>query len=452
MALRATKINATTVELDLNDYAGKTVNLTINWSSDAGETASVTYNIGTGNKSLSGSSDSFTTNATGGRTYTFTHSSSLNDPDQDIQINQSSGATVSWGFEDGGGSGSTGVGGGETDNDYNDGVISVTLNSIDAGSRSVNIGSGDKPAVTPWFSILPTCASPPTLSSSSGGLQISQSGNSSVVLNLKNYANKLVTLKVVHQGGGAWENGFSFNISQASDILAGGSPLGGSVYNRDGFSNSDTSGTTTFYLCNLDGGDYNYTFTHSSVPGPRPTRTNYNEVCTTTTETVTTTEVITVQEDDSVFTDQEITTEEEVTTTTCVWEAYTETYGGAWPPCYVGVGLAKNGGNEVRWCYEDGGGQSFCDQIVTITVEDVRDAIPQSSGICMTDIKDQVWIADPADGSANGNCLSEYNNHSTKSRFRVPSIRSSKTTLPDPLCFSDFRGVAGAKTPSELGL
>lgn len=440
MALRATKISATTVQLDLNDYAGKTVNLTINWSSDADETSSVTYNIGTGSRSLSGSSDSFTTNAAGGTTYTFTHSSSLNDPDQDIQINSSSGTTVSWGFEDGGGKGSTGAGGGDTDADYNDGVISVTINSADGGSESVNIGSGNKPAVIPWSDLLPTCATAPTLSSSSGGLQIKKSGNSSVVLNLKNYANKLVTLKVVHQGGGAWDNGFSFNIPQASDILAGGSPLGGSPYNRSGFSNSDTSGETIFYLCNLDGGDYNHTFTHFSVPGPRPTRTNYKEQCTTTTENVITTD------------GDGIETTTEVTTTTCVWEAYTETYGGAWPHCYVGVGLAKNGGDEVRWCYEDGGGKPFCDQIVTITVEDVRDVIPQSGGICMTDIKNQVWIADPADNSANGNCLSEYNDHSTKIRFRIPSIRSSKTTLPDPLCFTDFRGVAGAKTPSELGL
>jgi len=437
MALKATKISATTVELDLNDYAGKTVNLTINWSSDAGETASVTYNIGTGNKSLSGSSDSFTTNAAGGRTYTFTHSSTLNDPDQDIQINSSSGTTVSWGFEDGGGSGSTGVGGGNTDNDYNDGVISVTVNSVDAGSESVEIGSGDKPPVTPWSEELPTCATAPTLSSTTGGLQISKSGSSSVILNLKNYANKLVTLKVVHQEAAEWQNGFSFDISNASDITAGGSPLGGSIYNRSGYSNDNISGTTTFYLYNLDGGDYNYTFSHSSVPGPIPTRINYNEKCTTTTENVETTD------------GDGVTTTTEVTTTTCTWEAFTETYPGAWPPCSVGVALAKNGGNEVRWCYEDGGGSNFCDQTVTITVEDVRDAIPQSGGICMSDIKDRVWVAD---GSATGNCLSEYRDHSTKLRFRIPSIQSSKTSLPDPLCFTDFRGIAGAKTPGEMGI
>jgi hypothetical protein len=445
MALKATKISATTVELDLNDYAGKTVNLTINWSSDAGETASVTYNIGTGSNSLSGSSDSFTTNAAGGRTYTFTHSSTLNDPDQDIRIDNpdtpggdiASGTTVSWGFEDGGGRGSTGVGGGETDNDYNDGVISVTVNSVDAGSEFVQIGSGDKPDPSEWSSPIPTCASPPTLSSTSGGLQISKSGSNSVILNLRNYANKLVTLKVVHQKDAAWQNGFSFNIPNASDITAAGTSLGGSVYNRPGYSNSDISGTTTFYLYNLDGGDYNYTFSHSSVPGPVPTRTNYNEKCTTTTAPVVTTD------------GDGVTTTTQVTTTTCIWEAVLETYSGAWSPCSVGVALAKNGGNEVRWCYEDGGGQNYCDQTVTITVEDVRDAIPQSGGICMSDIKDKVWVAD---GSATGDCLSEYRDHSTKARFRIPSIQSSKTSLPDPLCFTDFRGIAGAKTPGEMGI
>jgi hypothetical protein len=307
----------------------------------------------------------------------------------------------------------------------------------------VYVGAGPKPAVTPWSSLLPTCATAPTLSSTSGGLQISKSGSSSVILNLKNYANKLVTLKVVHQKAAIWQNGFSFNISNASDITAGGSPLGGSEYDRDDYNNSNISGTTTFYLYNLDGGDYDYTFSHSSVPGPVPTRTNYEEVCSTTTET------IVEQTDDSVF------VETRVTTTTCTWVAFTETYPGAWPPCSVGVALAKNGGNEVRWCYEDGGGVSYCDQTVTITVEDVRDAIPQSGGVCMSDIKDRVWIADPGDGTANGNCFSEYRDHSTalsQNRYRNPSSKSSKTSLPDPLCFTDFRGIVGAKTPGEMGI
>jgi hypothetical protein len=581
MALRATKISATTVELDLNDYAGKTVNLTINWSSDADETSSVTYNIGTGNKSLSGSSDSFTTNAAGGRTYTFTHSSTLNDPDQDIQINSSSGTTVSWGFEDGGGSGSTGVGGGQTDNDYNDGVISVTVNSVDAGSESVEIGAGPKPAVTPWSQLLPTCAAKPTAQASSGGMIISENGSSGIKLNLKNYANKLVTLKVVRQGTGTWQNGFGFSASNASDILVNGSPQGGSVYNRNDYTNNNVAaGADTIYLCNLDGGNYNYTFSHSSVPGPPPTRTNYKIKCNTSSEDVT--ETI-----------DGVKVTKTVTTTICTWVPYTETYTGAWPHCYVGVGIKKTGGNEVSWCYEDGGGTPFCDQTVTVTLVDTREVIPSAGGICFTDLFNQVWIDDPAvsktnntkvwsdgvsssnlvisgteglmfdgltstktvaqatsgpsptkayiqwdkSGVANltgltgpvklqmvyqsdhvfyvngsvvsissslndgetglvqiaasgttvnsfkveaantdnlveiyaveadatiikdeavyileGKSLTDYKNHSTKIRFRKPASKSSKTTFPDPLCYDEFREIAGAKTPSELGI
>lgn len=321
-------------------------------------------------------------------------------------------------------------------------AFTIDEKRIKGPDENVTIPAGDRPDPGPWTPSIPTCGSAPTLSSTSGGLRIKKSGSSGVALNLKNYASKLVTLKVVHQKSADWQNGFSFDIPNASDITAGGSPLGGSEYDRDDYNNSNISGTTTFYLYNLDGGDYDYAFSHSSVPGPVPTRTNYEEVCSTATETVV------EQTDDSVF------VETEVTTTTCVWEEITETYPGAWPPCSVGVALAKNGGNEVRWCYSDGGG-SFCRQTVTVTVVDVRDTIPQSGGICMSDIKDRVWIADPGDGTANGNCFSEYRDHSTalsQNRYRNPSSKSSKTTLPDPLCFTDFRGVSGAKTPGDMGI
>lgn len=323
-------------------------------------------------------------------------------------------------------------------------AFTIAEKRIKGPDENVTILAGPRPDLGSWTPPIPTCGSAPTLSSTSGGLQIRKSGSSSVILNLKNYANKLVTLKVVHQKSAAWQNGFSFDIPNASDITAGGSPLGGSEYDRDAYNNPDISGTTTFYLYNLDGGDYDYTFSHSSVPeDPVFTRTNYEKVCNPNTE------IVEEQTDDSVF------VEKKVTTTTCTWVAFTETYSEAWPLCPVGVALAKNGGNEVRWCYEDGGGAPFCDQTVTITVVDVRDIIPQSGGICMSDIKDRVWIADPGDGTANGNCLSEYRDHSTalsQNRYRNPSSKSSKTTLPDSLCFTDFRGIAGAKTPGDMGI
>jgi hypothetical protein len=312
--------------------------------------------------------------------------------------------------------------------------MAILINEPDTINETVGDPNSDCPP-GPWVPAIPPCSSQPGLvSNTNNGLQIKKSGSSSVTLNLKNYPNQLVTLKVVHQRSGEWQNGFSFDIPNASDITAGGTPLGGSIYNRSGYSNSDISGTTTFYLYNLDGGDYNYTFTHSSTPNPasRPTRTLFT---------------LTPLTSESIDGDGNLV----ITTTYSCEPSGTEQYS-PWPPCTPAVAITKNGGNEVGWCYEDGGGTPFCDQTVTITVEDVRDAIPQSGGICMSDIKDKVWVADSGDGGADGSCLSEYRDHSTKLRFRIPSIQSSKTSLPDPLCFTDFRGIAGAKTPGEMGI
>lgn len=305
--------------------------------------------------------------------------------------------------------------------------------------NTINQTTGD-PSNTcppgPWSPAVPSCPSKPATNTTAGGLRVTASG-STATINLKNYPDKLVTLKVVIEKNASWQNGVSFNIPNASDIIVNNAAqTAGSVYSRSAYSESNIGGTTTIYLCNLDGGDYNYTFTHSSVPNSsdRPERQLY-------TLTPVVSESINPETGDLV-----------ITTNYSCQPSGTEQYS-PWPPCTPGVAITKNGGNEVRWIYEDGGGgASYDDQIVTVTLISTRDALPQSGGICMTDIKNQVWIADPEDAAADGNCLSEYKDHSTKSRFRIPSIRASKTTLPDPLCFTDFRGVAGAKTPSELGL
>lgn len=492
--------------------------------------------------------------------------------------------------------------------------------------ESVFIGAGPKPAVKPWSDFFPTCAAKPAIQTSSGGMIISENGSSGIKLNLKNYANKLVTLKVVRQGTGAWQNGFEISIPDASDILVNGSPQGGSAYNRNDYTNPNVgSAADIIYLCNLDGGDYDYIFSHSSVPGPRPIRTNYTVKCTDSTAdvpvnvsvdrvnykeecTTSSEDVITTNEDGTTvittvnttncdwvpFTETvSVPTTKKVTTTTCTWVPYPETYTGPWPHCYEGVGIKKTGGNEVSWCYEDGGGEPFCDQTVTVTVVDTREVIPSTGGICFTDIFNQVWIDDPGlsktnntkvwsdgvsssnlvisgterfmfdgltstktvaqatsgvspikayiqwdkSGVANltgltgpvklqmvyqsdhvfyvngsvvsvssslndeetglvqiaasgttvnsfkveaantdnlveiyaveanaaiikdeevyiveGKSLTEYRDHSTKIRFRNPASKSSKTSFPTPMCFTDFRGLAGAKTPSELGL
>ena len=318
--------------------------------------------------------------------------------------------------------------------------FSVTWSaSIDGGTVNVQEGPSSCPAPVAWSSLLPTCQSAPSTLNRTGGLRITASG-SSVTLNLQNYANKLVTLRVVHQVSASWQQGFSFNAATTSDITVSGSPLGGNPYSKNSFNNSSITGNRTIYLYNADGGNYNYTFSHSSVPGPRPTRTNYERVCTTSTSTETST-----NEDGDTVTTQ-------VSTTTCVCNSFTETYTGAWPHCPVGVYISQNGGDEVRWVYGDGSG-STTSQIVTVTVVGVREVVPSEGILCIQGLKDRVWIADPASPSAVGNCINDYRLHSLRSqgRFRIPSSASSRSSFTDPVCFSIFRGVAGAKTPAEWG-
>lgn len=282
------------------------------------------------------------------------------------------------------------------------------------------------PTPVPWSSLLPTCGSAPSGLNSTDGLQISKTGKDQITLNLKNYANKLVTLKITHQTSADWTQIFDFNIPTCSDISPN---TGGTPYAKSGYSNGNISGTNIFYVYNVDGGDYDYVFNNSSIPGPRPTRTNYRKECTTTTST-----------NETGGTD---------TTTTCVCISYTETYTGAWPHCPTGVAISKNGGDKVQWQYEDGGGGNYDDQYVTVEVVSVRNAISASGPICTSSLKNNVWITDGNDLSANGNCISDYKDHSDKIRFRIPSLRESRTSLPTPLCYSEFRGVAGAAAPGE---
>lgn len=324
-----------------------------------------------------------------------------------------------------------------------DGKCTVTLSefaTLDGGTRNETNGPGQCATPTPWEQLLPTCGNPPSGTSSSNGLQISKTGQNEITLNLKNYANSLVTLKVTHQTSADWSQGFGFDISACSDISPN---TGGSPYSRSPYLNSNISGTTVFYIYNVDGGDYNYVFTHSSIPGPRPTRIVEDLICTPSTSTV-------VSTDEN---GDEVTTE--VVTTTCVCTPRTEIYDGQWPHCPTGVAVSKNGGNKVQWQYEDGGGGNYDDQYVTVEVLNARLVAPTSGELCLSAIKNSVWIADGGDVTANGNCIGDYKDHSiafTEKRFRSPATQTSLVSLPSPVCFSAFRGIAGAKTPSELNL
>lgn len=275
------------------------------------------------------------------------------------------------------------------------------------------------PAPPPWPTF--TCAQPPNLISSSGGLILSKTGEKQVTLNLKNYKDKLVTLRITHEVSAAWTQSFSFNIPNCSDI----SPdTGGLPYSKGAYSNPNISGTNTITLYNVDGGDYNYVFNCDSVTPPKPTRQNCYE---------------TFYQSCSTSGDPPV----ESCVPVCVPNFYTEEYPFAWPPCPQGVAIAQTGGSTVRWYYEDGGGEPYGDQIVTITVLSTRDIVPDSGTICTSTLKNSIWNGEPS--SPDANCFANYINYNDKLRYRVPSSRASRTTLSSPACYSDFRNVAGAR-------
>jgi hypothetical protein len=278
---------------------------------------------------------------------------------------------------------------------------------------------------TPWSNLLPTCANSPRGTSSTEGLQIRVSGTN-VTLNLRNYENKLVDLKITHEVTGSWTQGFSFSIPNCSDISPN---TGGTPYNKSSYLTTSIRGTNTFYAYNLDGGDYNYTFGHSSTPGSRPTRTNY-----------------TISRSESSFTNE---TGGTTTVVTYRCNYYTETWSGRWPYCDIEVASIRNGGNKVQWAYEDGSGSSFGKQFVTVEVIGVRNAVPFTGPVCFSTLRSNAWIADTSNPGANGYCLGHYKDHSDKVRFRVPSLSQSKLDFPEPLCVDFLRGVAGADSPGE---
>jgi hypothetical protein len=275
----------------------------------------------------------------------------------------------------------------------------------------------------------PVCGSPPNGVSSPDGLQISKTGQNEITLNLKNYANQLVTLRITHSVDSTWTQSFGFSIPTCSDINP---DPGGAPYAKSSYFNPNITGTNIFYVYNVDGGNYNYKFTHSSIPGPAPTRQLYTEYCPPPSG-------------------------DPPTSPPCYCvPAGIETFS-PWPYCPTGVAVSKNGGNKVQWQYEDGGGGNYDDQYVTVEVIGVpRSVIGDTGAICTSLLKSNVWVPDPnqldALGSPKnptGNCLGDYRAHTEKIRFRIPSLQKSKTSLPDPVCHSNFRGIAGAIPPSQ---
>ena len=290
------------------------------------------------------------------------------------------------------------------------------------GGSSTTIDNTNGCPPGPWSQpVPPSCGSPPSGISSSDGLQISRTGQNEITLNLRNYVNKLVSLKITHSTSASWTQGFGFSIPTCSDM----SPdPGGTPYSKGSYFNSNISGTNIFYVYNIDGGNYNYQFTHSSIPGPAPTRVLYGEYCPP------------AEGDPPSY-----------PPCYCV-PIGIETFS-PWPYCPTGVAVSKNGGDRVQWQYEDGGGGNYDDQYVTVEVIGVRNTIGDTGVICTSALKGNVWVPDSTQPGATGNCVGDYRDHSDKIRFRIPSLQSSKTSLPDPVCYSAFRGISGAIPPGE---
>lgn len=311
-----------------------------------------------------------------------------------------------------------------------DGKCTITLTESavlsDGPVEPLPVPTGCCPEPPPWPSY--SCGNAPRSLSVGGGLILTKNSDNQVALNLKNYVNKLVTLKIIHQTNSPWSNSFSFNIPNCSDI----SPdTGGSPYSKGAYSGA-MAGTNVIMLYNVDGGDYNYLFNCSSTDGPRPTRTNCYE---------TTSQSCSTSGDPPV----------ESCVPVCVPNFYIETYPGTWPPCAKGITIGQTGGSTVRWYYSDGNGEtgSYDAQIVTIELVSVRSAVPQEGAICTSTLKNSASLLPSEDPLAN--CFTNYIGPSVpKIRYRSPQSRSSKLTFNSPACYSEFRGIAGARDPGTL--
>lgn len=309
------------------------------------------------------------------------------------------------------------------------------------------------PSPTPWVPDLPpdNCGSPPFGSTSPGGLQLSvnESSPNSIRLTPYGFQDKLVTIQFSHTVESSWTNGFSFNIPEASDIIVNDSDIGGLPYSRQAYTNPSMPGSTGIVIANLDGGENDFIFNHSSQTPDPPTRTIYNKTCSNSSPE----EVITTNPDGS------------TTVTTYIYEictcpSQTQTYGGPWPGCNVGVWIIRSSGDEVEWIYSDGRTSDFEGQRVIATVVDSRPIVPLTGPVNLAVANQSLYINEMEGPQFSVNSYRNYVNESLENRlrFRNPVLRESKseivTSATDPsyddddfAAFSEFRSYAGAQKP-----
>jgi len=299
--------------------------------------------------------------------------------------------------------------------------------------------SGDSPGDAgcvngPWVPALPPAGCPSLPSSGSGGsggLLLTQNGSNGITVNLENYPNKLVTLELVGDfGGSSWSNSCTVTAPNSSDILVGGSPVGGSPYSRANFTQTSNFNAKIY---NIDGGS-SFTVSSSSTDGTRPQRTIREEVCTTSAPDA-----------------------DGNTVTTCVCEESIEYYS-PWLPCTKGVQIGTSSGSTVTWGYTDGNGGSTPAQSFTLKVLSTKDVLPFTGSVGMEDVQNYCWVtpSDDAyldlaldDNGEPGHSAGDYYRHPDKERFRSPSEQASRTNInAGGIIYQEFRGVAGAEPPS----
>ena len=133
---------------------------------------------------------------------------------------------------------------------------------------------------------------PPELVESGGGLRLSLSSDrKDVKINLRNYKNQLVTLKLTWTTNASWPQKAILKNKYMSDLLIDGktAAAGGSRWGDDGneydipdleLIKGDDDVTKTLYLYNVDGGDYDTIVSMSSTPSSEPERVVYESVGT----------------------------------------------------------------------------------------------------------------------------------------------------------------------------
>ena len=288
----------------------------------------------------------------------------------------------------------------------------------------------------------------PSIDTSGGeqGVICTKEGDKNIILDLRNYANKLVTLELTYSIDASWTQYFDFDIPNCSDLYIDEGRYGGdgNEYSIPPYSHAtNTANNKTFKIYNLDGG-YQYTFKHNHDVGPEPVREKFKLVC--------------VKSEEAVDFPDGSTGTNVVTTCTCDsdgYETWTET-GKSWPRFQSGVYITKSGGTSVSWIYEDGGGTTNGrpdDVYVNVTVKKVRDTVPfPPAPLRLKDtLQKLAWTpSDTPDtiynyGAVDGQSLADFYDHSDKIRLRVPAEKRSLINLRrGGADMSEFRGCAGA--------